>query len=235
MCGRYTLSQAERLAAIYAKRDMDFPPRYNVSPTQQMPIVLADSPDTLSAARWGLLPFWAKDAKSAFSMINAKAETVDTLRSYKGPFEKRRCLVPADGFYEWKPISPKAKQPFRFTLKSGDIFYFAGLWENSKDKDGNPMRTFTIITGPPNELVQPVHNRMPVILPVESHAAWLAKETPLPALKEMLKPFPESLMTAAMVSSRVGSPRNEDPSLIEPIAAPSASDASNEGAPLDSL
>jgi putative SOS response-associated peptidase YedK len=166
-------------------------------------------------------------------MINAKAETVDTLGSFKGPFEKRRCLVPADGFYEWKPTGGKARQPFRFTLRSGDIFYFAGLWEHSKD-EGHPIRTFTIVGGPPNALVKAVQPNAcdPT---ARNHAVWLAKDTPLPALKEMLKPFPDGLMKAAMVSSRVGSPRNDDASLIEPLAIPEEGTASNDGAPLDEL
>lgn len=117
-------------------------------------------------------------------MINAKMETVDTLRTYKAPFAKRRCLVPADGFYEWKPTGLKRKQPYRFVLNSGDIFYFAGLWENSKDADGNPIRTYTILTTTPNSLVQPVHNRMPVILRPELHQEWLAPEATTPRLKE---------------------------------------------------
>ena len=235
MCGRYTLTQAERLEEIYAQREMNFSPRYNVSPTQEMPIVLNESPDTLIAARWGLLPIWATDAAMAYKTINAKVETVETLRSYKVPFRERRCLVPADGFYEWQPLPAKKKQPYRFIVNSGEIFYFAGLWENSKDKEGKPMRTYTIITGPANGTVQPVHNRMPIILRPEFLGEWQAPETPIPRLKEILQSFPEELMKAYPVSTNVGSPRNDTPSLVEPVGSAEGAPFANEQMTFDSL
>ena len=178
MCGRYTISQAERLEEAYReieRREL-LVPRFNVAPTQEVPLILDESPEKLSAARWGLIPIWAKDKKIASSLINARAETVAVKPAFRTAYKKRRCLIPADGFYEWKRVGD-GKIPHRITVGDG-MFYFAGLWETWNDPDSGPLRTCTIITCEPNALMAEIHNRMPVILPPEIRGIWLSRETP---------------------------------------------------------
>jgi putative SOS response-associated peptidase YedK len=164
--------------------------------------------------RWGLIPFWAKDTKIAFSTINARVETVQTSGTYRNAFKSRRCLVVADGFYEWKKLDAKGKekQPYRITLKSGAPFGFAGLWE-TWGKGIDALVSCTIITGPPNELVATIHDRMAVILPQEHWDAWLDGI----AGTEMLTPYPAKLMRAYKVERRVGNVRNNDAKLLEAL------------------
>ena len=233
MCGRYTLCKAEQLVFKLIEAGFDFDefsetalvpkvvfdrrqPRYNICPTQRVPVIFDDAPRKLSEAKWGLVPFWAKDEKIGAKMTNARAETIREKPAFRAAFQKRRCLVPADGFYEWR-TEKKIKIPNRFTLKSEDLFYFAGLWEQwTPPGAAEPLRTFTIITTSPNALVEPVHNRMPVILPREREAAWMARETPVEELSAMLVPYPADLMRGYEVSSRVNTASNQGPELIEP-------------------
>lgn len=220
MCGRYTFTSPEEAARAlfnYTGPPLNLRPRYNVAPTDDVPVV-RNSKDgggerELVMMRWGLIPFWATDAKVAFKSINARVETVTTAPAFREAFKRRRCLVLADGFYEWKKLDSKGKekQPYRFVLKSGEPFAFAGLWEYWKKGDGPAITSCTIITGPPNELAATIHDRMPVILPPESYEAWLSGT----AGTEVLKPFPASLMKAYPVSTRVGSPKNDDAAIIE--------------------
>jgi len=220
MCGRYRLTQAELFAELNDIRlgGKPFPKRYNIAPTQRVAVVYDEAPDTLGEARWGLVPSWAKDTKIASSLINARCETVATKPAFRAAWKKRRCLVPADGFYEWQK-SGAVKIPQHILMRTGEPFAFAGLWETWHDPatpEAEPLRTCTIITGPPNELVAPIHDRMPVILPRERYTAWLSPETTPEERTAMLTPFPAEQMRAYPISPRVNSPRNDDPALIDP-------------------
>jgi putative SOS response-associated peptidase YedK len=223
MCGRYRrTTREEELARRYhipLPPQRDLPISWNIAPSQDV-LAIRFRPKTgqrsLDALRWGLVPYWAKDHKIGFKTINARVETVDTAPSYREAFKKRRCLIPADGFYEWKK-APGGKVPYAIGMKDAPPFVFAGLWEAWKDPStGEWLRTCSIITGDPNELIAQVHTRMPVILPEEHHAKWLG-EAEEGDLKELLKPFPAERMTMWPISSRVNSPENNDEALLEPI------------------
>jgi putative SOS response-associated peptidase YedK len=170
--------------------------------------------------RWGLVPFWAKDPKFGYSTINARAEEVASKPAYREALRKRRCLVPADAFYEWQRIDKKTKHPFAFALKSGEPYAMAGLWERWQPKEGEPLETFTILTTDPNELMEPVHNRMPVILAAKDYARWLdpgvqnSGDSAQPPV-DLLRPFPAEKMLSWPVSDRVGNVRNNDPQLLD--------------------
>jgi putative SOS response-associated peptidase YedK len=228
MCGRFTVrltwEQIHGLLNIIpakrepAQRELDLKPRYNVAPSQQVPVVRLDKDGQreLAMLRWGLIPSWASDPKIGYKMINARAETVATAPSFRAAFKKRRCLIPATGFYEWKKLEDGSKQPYLIGMRDGAPFSFAGLWERW-DKGEAPIETCTIITGEPNSLVAELHNRMPAILEPEDYEAWLrAADTAIP--QAMLRPFPSQLMQAYPVSKRVNSPKNDDAALIEPAA-----------------
>lgn len=193
-------------------------PRYNIAPTQFHPVVILENDRrVLRMMKWGLVPHWATDEKVGYKMINARAEGIDTKPSFRTAFKKRRCLVLSNGFYEWKKVDSKTKIPYLIQLKSGEPFAFAGLWEQW-DKGPEPLETFTIITTENNELIEPIHNRMPVILHEKDEAIWLDPELhDVDKLKELLKPYPSGEMEMYEVSTDVNSPRNEDPSFIEPL------------------
>ncbi len=177
-------------------------------------IVNDGSKNRLGHLRWGLIPPWAKDEKIGYKMINARAETVSEKPSYKNAFKRKRCIIPADSFYEWKNTD-NGKVPMRFKLNSNGIFALAGLWESWESPEGKTIHTCTVITTTPNELVKPVHNRMPVILKPEDEAAWLSPNfEDLDFLGNLLVPFDQGKMGAYPVSSSVNSPRNNDESLI---------------------
>jgi putative SOS response-associated peptidase YedK len=223
MCGRYRrTTQEEELARLYhipIPKQTDLPISYNIAPSQKV-LTIRSNPQTqqrsLDALQWGLIPYWVKDPKIAYRTINARAETVDKAPSFRQAFRKRRCLIPADGFYEWRKTA-KPKLPFAIAMKDGRPFTFAGLWENWKDPgSGEWLRTCTIITGEPNELVAQIHPRMPVILPEQYHAAWLG-ESDDGNLKALLVPYPADQMRMWEISPRVNSPKNDDPSLWEPL------------------
>jgi putative SOS response-associated peptidase YedK len=225
MCGRYRrTSSEEELCRIYnipIPPQSDLPISWNIAPSQDI-LAIRYNPKTrqrsLDPLRWGLIPYWAKDPKIAYKRINARAETVDTAPSYRQAFEKRRCLIPADGFYEWRTIGGM-KIPFSISMKDDSPFAFAGLWEGWKDPTtADWLRTCTIITGDPNDLVAQIHTRMPVILPEEHHARWLG-EVEDGDLKELLKPFPADQMKMWPISPRVNSPKNDDPDILTPIGA----------------
>jgi putative SOS response-associated peptidase YedK len=226
MCGRFTAKLTwQQLHDLYEIGPPQSPPdglelkfRYNIAPTQTVPIVRLNSGGRREIAflRWGLIPFWSKDAKIAYRTINARAETVATAPAFRAAFKKRRCLVPASGFYEWKKLADGDKQPYFIGMGDGAPFSFAGLWERW-DKGETPVETFTIMTGEPNSLVAPLHNRMPVILEPDHYDAWLtATDTAIP--QALLQPFPAQLMTAYRVSKRVNNARNDDAAMTE--AAP---------------
>jgi putative SOS response-associated peptidase YedK len=197
-------------------------PSYNVAPQSFQPVVRLDAETgerELTVMRWGLVPFWAKDAKMAFNTINAKAETVTTSPAYREAMKRRRCLVPADWFYEWQKVDAKTKQPYAIALKDGSMFAFAGLWERWTDKapGSQALETYTVITTDPNELMKPIHNRMPVILHRGDYERWLAVADPTQLPVDLLRPYPADEMKAWPVSRDVGNVRNNRPELIEPI------------------
>lgn len=222
MCGRFSVSlPPDEVARYFQIRGPlpNFPPRYNLAPTQDAPVVRFNAEEgkrQLDLLRWGLIPSWAKDPKIGSQCINARAETMATKPAFKQAFAKgRRCIVPASGFFEWKKTAA-GKQPMYITLKSGAPISFAGLWENWKDPEGNWLRSFTIITGEPNELVAPIHNRMPVILRPEDYAIWLGeKPSDADGLQAACAPYPAEDMRACPISTRVNSPRHDDPSILD--------------------
>ncbi|MDD9965375.1 MAG: SOS response-associated peptidase [Myxococcales bacterium] len=227
MCGRFfvvhtpdALAQAFGATLGETVAQMVASPSYNVAPGQPVLVVRYDrrhARRSLDALRWGLIPHFAKDASGAYRCINARAETVDTRPSYRAAFEKRRCLFAVDGFFEWRSEG-KTKQPYAIALKTREPFGIAGVWENWKDPNsGEWLRTCALITTEANELVAPVHGRMPAIVRAEDHARWLGEVPATPAeLKAMLQPFDPHKMDMWPVSTRVNTPKNDDPSLIEP-------------------
>lgn len=222
MCGRFTLTTSpEQLrAAFYGLSVPDqVQSRYNIAPTQPVAVVANDEKFQVDFFAWGLIPSWAKDPAIGSRMINARAETLAEKPSYRSAFRRRRCLVLADGFYEWRQEPGKrSKTPMYIKLESGQPFAFAGLWENWNSPDGSNIRSCTIITTEPNRLMQTIHNRMPVILPEEVFPAWLeARETEPASLQHLLAPFPAELMSAYPVSTLVNSPANEDARCIQPL------------------
>lgn len=230
MCGRYvSSSQPDEIARYFGAETSEAlaeeSPRenFNVAPTNDVYIVLETGETRrVELARWGLVPSWAKDPSIGSKMINARAETVATKNAYKRLFERKRCIVPADGFYEWKVVpGQKRKQPMFIHRADGDRFAFAGLWEVWRDPnhpDAQPLRTCTIITGPANEAVAPIHDRMPVMLPPDAWDPWLDRDVrDLELLTKLLVPAPASIIAAHPVSTAVNNVRNKDASLVDPI------------------
>lgn len=201
--------------------DSYFAPSFNVAPTDMQPVVRLnrDTGDReLTVMRWGLIPYWSKDIKIGYSTINAKAETIATTPAFREAMKSRRCLVPADWFYEWQKLDAKTKQPYAIALKDRGPFAFAGLWDRWKDKaTGAVMETYTIITTDPNELMQPLHNRMPVILRREDYDRWLEPGDPARLPVDLLRPYEADEMTAWKVNARVGNVRNNDPECVEAL------------------
>lgn len=217
MCGRFTIfADPDRLAERFqAALPADgLQPRYNAAPTQYLPVILNDGPPAIQLLQWGLVPFWAKDPSIGSRMINARAETLAEKPAFRAALKKRRCLVLADGFYEWQK-TPTGKQPMRITLDSGEPFAMAGLWETWDAPDGSLLRTFTIVTGEPNELVAAIHNRMPTILLPEHEALWLDNAAEPAIWLDILRPYPAERMAAYPVSRRVNHVANDDPGLVE--------------------
>ena len=220
MCGRYTNTGEIRDIRIQFNLDEIFSlfPRYNIAPGQNAPVIVnADGVRKLAMMRWGLVPSWAKDPSIGNRMINARAETVAQKPAFKRLLGKRRCLVLADGFYEWRREG-KRKFPMRIVLKDTRPFAFAGLWDAWKRAEGDELHSFTIITTEANELLRPIHDRMPVILDGESGAKWLDPELTEPRLLTvLLLPFASELMEAYEVSTMVNSPANDRPECISPL------------------
>lgn len=219
MCGRYSLVPTEDMAARFNVEEQQLPllPRYNVAPSQAMPVVVRNSPNRLVAMQWGLVPAWSKEPRTTFSTINARAETIATSAVFRGPFKARRCLVPASGFYEWQPAD-RGKQPYCIRLRGGDLFAFAGLYDLWRDDEGNELHSYTIITTTPNAVVAPIHNRMPVILRREDEDVWLDTDAGPAQLRSLLAPYPADEMEAFTVSRAVNSPANESAELLQPAA-----------------
>lgn len=217
MCGRYILTvSGEVLARLFGLDEVpELVPRYNIAPTQRVPVVRAvGGRRRLDSLRWGLVPHWAAEPSVGHRLVNARAETAATKPSFRSAFRSRRCLVPANGFYEWQ-ATPSGKQPWLIRLSGGRPFAMAGLWERWSGGDGD-LETFTILTTSPNEVVAPLHGRMPVILPPEAWERWLDPEYRAPeALQALLGPFPAAEMEAHPVSRLVNDPANDSPACLE--------------------
>jgi len=222
MCGRYTLVVSlEELMFRYGIEELPnhfHTPRYNVAPMQMMAAIIHDGEARrMGELKWGLVPSWAEDDKIGGKMINARAETILEKPSFKTLISRRRCLIPADGFYEWKRVGT-SKQPMRITMKDRSIFSMAGLYDIWVSPKGNKIGTFTIITTKPNKLMADIHDRMPVILPREQEDSWIRRQNQdAGQLVAMLKPYPPELMLAYPVSPKVGSVKNDSPDLIEAV------------------
>jgi putative SOS response-associated peptidase YedK len=228
MCGRARLSSDVSEIKLVFRIPQERPPpniapSWNVAPTDPLPVVRYDAKEhqrSLEVMRWGLVPFWAKDIKVGFANINAKAEGIENKPAFREAFRQRRCLVPVDSFYEWKKTAT-GKQPYAIGLKGGGLMALAGLWESWRaPSSGERVRSFAIVTSEPNELCAALHNRMPVVLAPEAWPEWLGEKPVDEAhLKALLAPYPSDGMICWPVSPRVGNVKNNDPSLIEPIAA----------------
>jgi putative SOS response-associated peptidase YedK len=225
MCGRYVAKTgADGLVRFFVVDDRDpevdaLPPRYNVAPTDRVPVVVrADGQLVLSAMRWGLVPFWAHDPKVGSRMINARAESVADSRAFARSFEERRCLVPADGFYEWEKAGGR-RLPWFVRRVDGDPIAFAGLWASWRDPAGRERRlvTCSIITTAANGVLDPIHDRMPVVLEREVWDAWLRPDSDLGDLRELLAPAPDEVLERHRVSTRVNRVGVDDPSLVDPV------------------
>lgn len=241
MCGRYTVSSPkQRIIDVFAVREWfedELAPRYNAAPTQWLPIVReVDSVRRLDVLRWGLIPSWSKDpaiGDRQASMINARSETVAIKPAYRAAYRRRRCLVPANGFYEWGRGELGGKQPYYIYPESSDypahhpahvdaqddsiepLLGLAGLWEHWQSADGSEIESYTILTTTPNELVRPIHDRMPVVIPAQAYARWLDPESSGEEVAGLLRPWPAERMGCHPVSKRVGQARVDDVSLTQ--------------------
>ncbi len=221
MCGRYTYYPGEfHDLRIRWTLDNEFPslrPRYNIAPSQQAPVIAnIDGNNRLEMFQWGLVPSWAKDPTIGNRMINARAETLAEKPSFKRLLKSRRCLVLADGFYEWRREA-KSKVPMRFKLKTGEPFVFAGLWDIWKQPQGEILRTYTIITTEPNKLLSRIHSRMPVMLNDEAALKWLDTHAEITYALSLLKSYPAESMEGYDVSKLVNNPYNDSPECVSPI------------------
>jgi len=223
MCGRF--SQAKDLEELQNEfpfidkgfENLILSPRYNIAPSQLSPVIInEDRMNKLKMYKWGLVPSWSKDTKIGYKMVNARAETISEKNSYKRLFKSQRCLVIADGFYEWNRPDKKTKIPYRFIMKDSSLMSFAGLWEVWKN-EAEPLYTFTIITTSENDLMRPIHDHMPVILTKDNREIWLNPESNDAELKELLVPYDSSKMELYIVSDVVNIARNEVPECIEKI------------------
>ena len=214
MCGRFylTASPAEIRKQFKLEKTPELVPRYNIAPMQSSPIVIAeDNARGLHVARWGLVPTWSRDLSPGAGMINAPAETIEEKPAYRKPFDSQRCLVLANGFYEWQTRGTK-KQPYKIAVRHGTLIAFAGLWERWTPEGGDPVETFTIVTTRASKLVSEVHDRMPVIIAPPDHQRWLT--APAATAKKLLVPFAAGL-TIVAVGDRVNNVRNDDVSLLQ--------------------
>ncbi len=222
MCGRFTLAaSAEMLSDRFEvpnMKELNIEPGYNIAPSQRILSIIHDGEKRRAGyLKWGLVPSWSKDPKIGNKMINARVETASEKPAFRQAFKQRRCLIIADGFYEWQKIGDK-KTPMRIQLESGAPFAFAGLWEKWQPEVGETLYTCTILTRAANEFMKPIHSRMPVILPQQAEGGWLDPKIQDPRhLQQLLEEFPEDNLEAYEVSDMVNSPRNDTPQCIRPI------------------
>ncbi|MDQ0270357.1 SOS response-associated peptidase [Cytobacillus purgationiresistens] len=219
MCGRFSLTEAvfelQKVFDFYFAEEEA--PRYNIAPGQQILTIIEEEGARIGTKmKWGLVPYWSKEAKISYKMINARAEGIETKPSYKVPFKKRRCIILTDGFYEWKKTE-EGKQPYRFTMNNGKPFAFAGLWD-VWDKGEEPLKSCTIITTGPNEVTETIHDRMPVILKEKDYDFWLnSSEQDLEQLKSLMKPYDGGEMKRYPVSTLVNSSKFDTPDMIQKL------------------
>jgi len=230
MCGRYRLSRRKQLVEEYfdsVSDEPDWTPRFNVAPTQPIPIIRQHPKEPrreMSLVRWGLIPSWAKDPSGAARMINARSETASSKPAFRDSLKSRRCLIPADGFYEWVRTG-KSKQPYCFEVNDGDLFAFAGLWDRWKDPSGNWIKTCSILTTTPNAVTSTVHDRMPVILDPDAYDLWLDPGMQnVAAISELLKSYDARLMRSYPVSTRLNHVANDDEECSRPVQIAEAQD-----------
>ncbi|MBL0922106.1 MAG: SOS response-associated peptidase [Phycisphaerales bacterium] len=228
MCGRYshlfTWKQLHRLMDLLSWPEAELGARYNVAPTQHGPVVRARPDGSREGAmlRWGLIPHWAKDESIGGRLINARAESVHLKPAFRAAFQRRRCLVPVSGFFEWRAVPGSTRKRAHYIRpRAEELFAFAGLWERWTPPDGAPapdLETFTILTTDANDAIRPLHDRMPVILPPRAWSAWLDPDLhEADAIRPMLAPAPAESLEIVAVGSRVNSPRHDDPQCIEPV------------------
>lgn len=235
MCGRYRLSRRKQLVEEYfdaVSGEEDWTPRYNIAPTQTVPVIRQHPKEpvrVLSLMKWGLIPGWAKDSSVATSMINARSETAHERPAFRDALKYRRCLIPADGFYEWAKTA-RVRQPFCFEVKDGELFAFAGIWEGWKNAEGQWIRTCSILTTNPNAVTSAVHDRMPVILHQDNYDLWLDPGVQnVAAISDLLKPYDARLMRCYPVSSRVNHVANDDEKWSSPVELPDAANIVRAG------
>ncbi len=223
MCGRYRLSRRKQVVEGYfdcVSDEPDWNPRFNIAPTQPVPVIRQNPKEPvreLSLMRWGLSPSWAKDSSVAAKMINARSETAATKPAFRDAMKYRRCLIPADGFYEWAKTA-NGKQPYCFEVNDGELFAFAGLWDRWKDPTGNWIKTCSILTTTPNAVASSVHDRMPVILDPDSYDLWLDPGmTKVEAVSDLLRPCDARLMRCYPVSTRLNHAANDDEECSRPV------------------
>jgi len=223
MCGRFTLTvdpgEAQEVFSRFSFPEK-FAPRYNIAPSQPVLVIPNDDQNTADFFVWGLIPMWAKDPAIGNRLINARGETLAEKPAFRGSLKYKRCLILADGFYEWKGApGRKTKTPFFIHMKDRKPFAFAGLWDSWNGPDGSLVKSCTIITTMPNELTAIIHNRMPVILHPREYAQWLDPQPQTPdQLKPLIKPFPAEFMNAYPVSQLVNTPANDTPELVLPVS-----------------
>lgn len=225
MCGRSSLTKSEkeleaRFKATFYSEDLEKYnplPNYNVAPTHVMPVITNKDPDHFIPLRWGLIPYWAKDIKIGYKMINARIETVMDKAAFKQAMAKRRCLVPMDGYYEWKKEGNK-KTPYRIITTNQEIFSVAGLWENWRAHDGQLIRSYTVLTQSPSESIAHIHDRMPAILEKDQESHWLDMDIPPAEVLKIIAPYDDHYLKAYQISSRIGRVTENDAELIQPVA-----------------
>jgi putative SOS response-associated peptidase YedK len=217
MCGRFTLHTptAQIEEAFHLHSGLELKPRYNIAPSQDIPIIRdTENEREMAMARWGLIPGWSKESRSKYSTINARIESVAEKPTYRTPFKKRRCLIPADGFYEWKTVNG-IKIPHHIRMKNSKVFAFAGLWDHWEDEEGS-IESCTIIVMPSNEVMKPVHERMPAIIAPAHYDLWLdSRIVDKQEIMHYLSPGPSSQLTAYPVSTWVNTPKNNDERCIK--------------------
>jgi putative SOS response-associated peptidase YedK len=221
MCGRFTITTDLQILVerfnILNDLSFEYQPRYNIAPSQPVPAIINDGKaNRMGLLKWGLIPSWSKEKAQSYKMINARAETLTIKPSFKNLLKSRRCLIPADSFYEWKKENG-GKIPMRMLLKDNKLFAMAGLWDSWISPAGETVNTFTIITTAPNELLKPIHDRMPVILTPEKEQLWLDPVIDFKLLNEILVPYPASKMDYYAVSTFINSTKNDTPECILPV------------------
>jgi putative SOS response-associated peptidase YedK len=225
MCGRYRLTAKERWLSAYFNLDpeeLEWAARWNLAPTQEVATVRQDRKEPkrrFGLMRWGLIPYWAKDSSIGARAINAVAETAADKPAFREAIRRRRCLIPADGFYEWKQMGPKQKQPYNIGMADNGLFAFAGLWDRWKDPAGKVIESCTILTTEANALLKDIHDRMPVILHAEDYDRWLDPGITDPQrVSDLLRPFDARLMRTYPVSTAVNRVENDGPECAEEVA-----------------